>query len=141
MIVRRDETGSTTLWILALGMCLMLLGGISVDLWRILAERRELAALADAAGAAAVSAISLDAYRYGQNVELVEESALELGLAVIAYENVELRDPPLISLVDEDTVRVELAREVPFTLLGLNSRLGPTFIVRVVTTTDARIRP
>ncbi len=60
-----DETegGSIQLFMLGLGVAILLLGGISFDLWRLIGERRELSALADSAAIAATSGIDPDFFR------------------------------------------------------------------------------
>jgi hypothetical protein len=58
-----DERGSVQLFILGLGVAILLLGGISFDLWRLIGERRELAALADSAAIAATSGVDVDYFR------------------------------------------------------------------------------
>jgi len=44
----RDEGGWVALWMLGLALLVLALGGLSLDLWRAISERRELAAAADA---------------------------------------------------------------------------------------------
>lgn len=61
--VDESERGSVQLFMLGLGVSLLLLGGIAFDLWRMLGDRRELAALADAAAIAASSGIDVGAFR------------------------------------------------------------------------------
>ncbi|MGH9030897.1 MAG: pilus assembly protein TadG-related protein, partial [Acidimicrobiia bacterium] len=46
-----------TVWMLGLCLMLLLLGGISLDLWRAFSERRALASAADAAAIAGASAL------------------------------------------------------------------------------------
>ena len=48
---------------LGLGVAILLLGGISFDLWRLIGERRELSALADSAAIGATSGIDVDYFR------------------------------------------------------------------------------
>ena len=52
-----DEHGMITLWILGLVLVLFAVGGISLDLWRVFGDRRELVSMADAAAAAGAFAI------------------------------------------------------------------------------------
>ncbi len=58
-----SERGSVQLFLLGLGVAILLLGGISFDLWRLIGERRELAALADSAAIAATSGVDADFFR------------------------------------------------------------------------------
>ena len=57
-----DERGFLTIWLLGLCLLLLVLGGVSLDLWRVFSERQALAGLADSAGAAG---LDLDAARRG----------------------------------------------------------------------------
>ena len=134
------ERGSTTVWIMSLGLVLMLLGGVAIDLWRILGDRRELAAVADSVAVAAASGIDLDAYRAGEGVRLDPVLARELGRSILAEQAPRLSEPPTIDFPDQDTVEVTLVREVPFTFLLLDGDLAPSFRLVVHTTTEARLR-
>ena len=59
----RSEGGSIQLFMVGLGVAILLLGGISFDLWRLISERRELSALADSAAIAATSGIDAAFFR------------------------------------------------------------------------------
>ena len=48
----KTERGTVTLWVLGLCVSIMFRGGLGVDLWRGVAVRRELSAVADAAASA-----------------------------------------------------------------------------------------
>ena len=50
-----------------LGLCiaLMFLGGLSLDLWRAVADRRELSSMADAAATAGANGVDVEALRAG----------------------------------------------------------------------------
>lgn len=75
--LKTSERGSIQLFMLGLGVAILLLGGISFDLWRLIGERRELSALADSAAIAATSGIDAEFFRAeGKSrldPELVEE--------------------------------------------------------------------
>ena len=62
---RRDERGTITLWVLGLCIGLMFLGGLSLDLWRAVGDRRQLSAMADTAATAAASGVDEAALRAG----------------------------------------------------------------------------
>ena len=55
------ERGSITFWMLGLSIALLTLGVVSVDLWNLMAHRRELASLADAAALAGPDAVTIGA--------------------------------------------------------------------------------
>ena len=124
----RGERGSVTIWMLALSMVLMVLGGLSIDLWRVLAERRLLAATADAAAVAAVSAIDLTFYRdpvaiptaIDQPVRLDPLPAEQRALESVRRSGVRLSADPHVDFEDGDTrIVVRLENQVEFGLLRL----------------------
>jgi hypothetical protein len=109
-------------------MVLMVLGGLSIDLWRVLAERRLLAATADAAAVAAVSAIDLSLYRdpavvptaVDQPVRLDPVLAEQRALESIRRSGAQLSDDPRIDLEDGDTrIVVRVENRIEFGLLRL----------------------
>lgn len=124
----RGERGSVTIWILALSMVLMVLGGLSIDLWRVLAERRLLAATADAAAVAAVSAIDLSLYRdptvvptaVDQPVRLDPVLAEQRALESIRRSQIQLSADPQVDFEDGDRrIVVRLENRIEFGLLRL----------------------
>lgn len=124
----RGERGSVTIWMLALSMVLMVLGGLSIDLWRVLAERRLLAATADAAAVAAVSAIDLSVYRdpaaappaVDGLVRLDPVPAEQRARESIRRSGVRLSADPLVEFEDGDTrIVVLLENHIEFGLLRL----------------------
>jgi Flp pilus assembly protein TadG len=118
-----SERGSVAFWVLGLAFALMSLGVLSVDLWALIAERRELASLADAAASAAAGAVDETEWRQAQNLTLHREEAsnrawriLEVGIRIDGIEAEIEFD------VDGVTVRVSLTRRVETALLGLAGR-------------------
>ena len=61
----RDDRGFLTIWLLGLCLLLLVLGGVSLDLWRVFSERQALAGLADSASLAGTAGLDLDAARRG----------------------------------------------------------------------------
>ncbi len=122
----RSERGSATMWMIGLSMLLLVLGGLSMDLWRVLAERRLLASVADSAAVAAASALDLAVYRDGESpggggqVRLDPTEATRRALLAIDLSDVDLRSWPLVQFSDGDTrVEITLDSEVEFGLLKL----------------------
>lgn len=118
-----SERGSVTFWVLGLAFGLMSLGVLSVDLWALIAERRELAALADTAASAAAGAVDEIEWRRAQNLTLDRAQASDRAWRILE------RDVRLDGLeadiefdVDGVTVRVALTRHVETALLGLAGR-------------------
>jgi Flp pilus assembly protein TadG len=62
---RQDDRGFLTIWLLGLCLLLLVLGGVSLDLWRVFSERQALAGLADSASLAGAAGLDLDAARRG----------------------------------------------------------------------------
>jgi Flp pilus assembly protein TadG len=116
---RAGERGTITLWLLGLCMMLLLLGGMSLDLWRAFSERRSLAAAADAAAIAGATALDTDAYRATGAVQLVPTDAEARALASLRdqLDTRSMRDVKVHA--DTTTVTVEVHGEVDFTLLQL----------------------
>lgn len=80
----RGEDGAVTVWMLVLSVILLSLGGLSVDLWAVLADRRELASAADAAAYAAAGRIDEAHYRGTGEVILHAPSATAAAAAILA---------------------------------------------------------
>jgi Flp pilus assembly protein TadG len=122
-VIRRsgaeEQRGTITLWLLGLCMMLLLLGGISLDLWRAFSERRSLTSAADAAAIAGATALDTDAYRRTGVVQLVPAEAERRALASLRdqLDKPTLRDARVSA--DTSTVTVEVHGEVEFTLLQL----------------------
>ena len=113
-----DERGTVTLWVLGLCVSLLFLGGLGLDLWRAVAERRQLSAMADSAATAAANGVDVGALRAG-TLRLDAERARAIARATLD------RDPHAAALdavdvgVDVDRVTVVLRDHVDFSLLGL----------------------
>lgn len=113
-----SERGSVTIWMLGLSFALLTLGVLSVDLWMLIGERRELASVADAAAVAAVSAVDETAWRAGEGLRLVPADANARAWEMIgAGLDGEVELSP-----DGVTVRVFVQRTVETALLGLAGR-------------------
>ena len=59
----RDDRGFLTIWMLGLCLLLLVLGGVSLDLWRVFSQCQALAGLADSAALAGAGGLDLDAAR------------------------------------------------------------------------------
>jgi Flp pilus assembly protein TadG len=78
-----DDRGFLTIWLLGLCLLLLVLGGVSLDLWRVFSERQALAGLADSASLAGAGGLDLDAARRGL-VQLDPTDAAGRAQAAIA---------------------------------------------------------
>lgn len=79
-----EQEGMVVLWLLGMAVTLLMLGGLSVDLWRVFSDRRALVGVADAASYAGASGIDVDAFRSGLGVVLSEAAARELAERSVA---------------------------------------------------------
>lgn len=114
------EAGQITMWVLGLSIGVLILGGISVDLWRVLAVRTELGSLADSAAIAGGSGIDEDVFRASPDlaVAIVLEDARARALANQVLAGEPFAVPPAID-VQPQLITVVLEREVDFTLLDM----------------------
>ncbi len=117
----KGERGSVTLWMLGLGITLLMVGGIALDLWRLLGVRREMSAMADAAAVAAASAVDTAAWRGGREVAVDPVAAEEKARAVLAAQPLvdSVTLPAGWLTVDADGAEVTLDADVELTLLRL----------------------
>ena len=117
------DRGSVVLFLLGLGVALLLLGGIALDLWRLVGERRELHLLADAAALAATSGIDIGAFRQSGVLQL-EPGSVDLLIEGVLLEQSddfvsELRRPVVEYDLDGCDVAVRLEKTFDFSLLAL----------------------
>ncbi len=114
----RGESGSVTLWMLGLALIVLGLGGLSLDLWRVFLERRELAGVVDAAAIAGASAIDEAAFRSGGDVRVDPAKAVRTACAYLRTHS----DPPASCVgirASPEGIEVTASREVELTLLKL----------------------
>jgi hypothetical protein len=123
-----------TLWLVLCAMVVFALGGLGLDLWRVLDARRELVALADSAATAAASAVDADAAHRGELVLDVPRARQQAGAILRAHPRGFGIDAIAVD-VDGASVTVSLAEEVDFALLDLLA--GPGVTVRA----EARAEP
>lgn len=119
------EQGSVTLFLLGLGVALLLLGGIALDLWRLLGDRRELSSLADAAAIAATSGLDVDHFRE-TGVIVLDPLAVDMRIDDLLGAQPEgtlvgLSMPQVSYVVPGCDVAVRLERQFDFTLLAFGN--------------------
>ena len=122
MRLHDEERGSTTLWTLGLALTLLMVGGISIDLWSALGAHRDLAGIADAAAVAASWGLDVEVFRAEGRVTLDPALAEGLALRLISVQpnGGDLDESPeVVVSADGLSVTVALQRRVPLTLLGL----------------------
>jgi Putative Flp pilus-assembly TadE/G-like len=114
----RDECGTMTLWVLGLCIMVLFLGGLSLDLWRVIAVRRSLVAMADAGATAGANGIDEVALRQGVlriDPTLARAHATETLEAHAGWDAVEAADIDVVG----NRVTVTVQTRVGFTLLGI----------------------
>jgi hypothetical protein len=114
--MQTNERGTVTLWILGLCICLLFLGGLSLDFWRAVATRRELSAMADAASTAGANGLDERALRAG-HLQLDPTRAREIATATLARHSARFDRADVA--IDGNRVVVELGDHVRFSLLGV----------------------
>ena len=137
---KRDERGFFTIWVLGLCLCMFMIGGLSIDLWRGFSDRRQLAAMTDAAAVAAASQIDLTAFQaQPSRLELDSEGARQRATEYMRTEAAEsgITLTSLDVAVDGAVVRVVATKELEMTLTRI---LVPTKTVEVSTTSAAEAR-
>jgi Flp pilus assembly protein TadG len=131
-MMKRDQRGMITLWVLGLTVAVFFLGGIGIDFWRAIAVRREVATMADSAATAGANGLDESALR-GGSVALDDGRARELVASELAL------DPDASRLTGEEVevngaqVTVTLREPVNFSLLGLFMH-GGKFVVQATAT-------
>ena len=136
----RDERGTVTLWVLGLCVVVFFLGGLGLDLWRGLATRRELSAMADSVATAAANGIDEQALRTNGSVRLDLERVRAIANETLARDDRASSLRAVSLQVVGDQVVVTLEDEVPFSLLGVFVH-GEPFTIRVTATASPDARP
>ena len=118
---------SAPVFIVLIAAMVLILGGISVDLWRVLAEHRKVAGLVDGAAIAGVTGVQTDQLYEQPELDPVldpEETVFRV-CDYLGRNGVTLTCPGEVSIVVvDDTVTVGFAREVEVTLLQILSLAG-----------------
>lgn len=134
-----NQRGTTTPWILGLCVCVMFLGGIGLDLWRVIELRRSLSSSADAAATAGATALDQAALRRGDTLlipgQAEDRAASQLDLApdLDRIRSARIEATP-------NQIDVELVGRVEFSLLGIFVRDDP-IEVHVHATAEPRRSP
>ncbi len=115
---RKEERGTITLWVLGLCISLLFLGGLSLDLWRAVADRRQLSSMADTAATAAANGVDVEALRAGVlRLDPVRARAIALS-SIEGDAHGRSLDAVDVEVVG-NRVTVSLRDHVDFSLLGV----------------------
>ncbi len=123
----RGDDGTIVLWLLGLCVILLFVGGLSLDLWRVLADRRALAGMADAASIAGATALDEVAFRSAGEVVLDPVAAEERALASIGAQVGRVALLAASAEATPEQVSVVLEGSTELTLLRILAP-GPTTI-------------
>lgn len=138
---RNDDGGFTVLWVLGLCVIVLFIGGISLDSWRGISERRALSAAAHAAASAGANGIDEDLYRQTGDLRLDPDRA-----EAIAYDNLARQlDTRSLTGVDvvasPERITVTIAGTVDLTLLRLLAPDGEPLTITVTADANPRLLP
>ncbi len=113
-----EEDGAFTVWVAGLVLVVLAVGGLSVDLWHVFAERRAVAGVAESVITAAASGLDEGALRSGAPPRLDPVRARGLAEANLAAQS---RQPEVDLTVapDGSAVTVIARSQVELTLLRL----------------------
>lgn len=125
----RSEGGfSAPVMVLLFAVMILLLGGVSVDLWRVLAEHRRVSGVADGAAISGATAIDTSLLYADPNAApaLAERAVVDRACSYAVRSGVVASCPgeDAMVVVSDDSVTVTLRRDVDVTLLSLLSLAG-----------------
>ena len=152
--VRRIHSGqggfSAPVLVLMVAMMLLIIGGLSVDLWRVLAEHRDVAGLVDGAATAGVTGVDTEAIRDDPSAPIRLDPA-EARVRACNYLEVhgdlvaDCASPGIGVTIVDASITVRLERDVDLTLLRLVQALSgdtaPISVGAVSTATALRGTP
>ncbi len=112
-----DDRGAVTIWVLGLAIAMLGLGGISLDLWRVMGARSELAVMADSAAVAGASEVDVVAFRDDPTVIKLDRPRAEAAASAYLAGSTFSAAPDLTAT--DTLMTVTLYREVELTLLKI----------------------
>jgi Flp pilus assembly protein TadG len=135
----RDERGTTTLWVIGLCLMVLFLGGLSLDLWRVITVRRSLVAMAGAGATAGADGLDPNALRRDELALDPQLARADADAALRAQSGWRAVDAADVA-VTPGLVTVTLQAHVSFTLLGIFVH-GDPVTVRVAASAEPRVDP
>jgi len=130
---RRIHSGqggfSAPVLVLMVAMMLLIIGGLSVDLWRVLAEHRDVAGLVDGAATAGATGVDTEAIREDPNAPIRLDPAVARARACDYLEvhgdlAADCGSPGVGVAIVDASITVRLERDVDLTLLRLVQALS-----------------
>jgi Flp pilus assembly protein TadG len=130
------DRGSAPIWFLGLAVAVLFFGAVGFELWRLLGERQQLVAAADAAAIAGASGLDVDLYRTAGEIRLDPGVAAAMAEAVIDAQPVAnlLFDRRIEVAEDGSSLSVTLVREVEYGLIRVLALSDEAFIVSATAT-------
>ncbi|WP_108666495.1 hypothetical protein [Euzebya rosea] len=135
-----EDRGSVTAWLMVVPVLLLLLGGVSLDLWSAASVRARLAAVADDAAVAGATALDDGALRSGE-VRLDPSVARQRALRAVDAHHDRTRVDTVVVDATEASIGVTVTGNADLHLLGM---VGSDHIELQVTghaAPDVRRRP
>ncbi|MCU1427272.1 MAG: hypothetical protein JWL83_1272 [Actinomycetia bacterium] len=114
----RNERGTITLWVLGLCLCVLFLGGMSLDLWRGIAVRRDLQSMADGAAIAGADGLDEQSLRSG-GADLDAALVRRLAAENLAAQSGTQRVDDMVVTIEGNRAVVRLRGHVHTSLLGV----------------------
>jgi Flp pilus assembly protein TadG len=131
-----DEKGEAmVVWCLLVALLLLVIGGLSIDLWRGIAVQRQLQSAAEDAALAGASGIDVGAYRATGCLRLAPGVAVGLAETNLAQQpGADTISAASVSVDDGGkTIRVVLKEDVHLTLLRLVEGNTPLVVTAAAT--------
>ena len=122
--LRRDEGGfSAPIMVLIMAMMVLFIGGISIDLWRVIADHREVSGLADGAAIAGATAVDIAAYEADPTLDPILDPALATQRACRYME-----DHEGVTACPSATLTVDFAPDLTAITVGFQREVELTFL-------------
>ena len=112
-----SERGSVTVWMLALVLIVVAVGGLALDLWRILDHKQRMESLADSAAVAGAALLDEGLYRSSGQLALDPTAAESRARAVLSASRMPARSVQVVA--DAGSITVTLQDPVELSLLAL----------------------
>jgi hypothetical protein len=122
--LRRGEGGfSAPIMVLLMAMMVLFIGGISIDLWRIIADHREVSGLADGAAIAGATAVDIAAYEADPTLDPILDPAAATQ-RVCDY----MADHEGVTACPSATLTVEFASDLSALTVSFQREVDLTFL-------------
>ena len=122
-LVREEAGFSAPVMVLIMAMMVLFIGGISIDLWRVIADHREVSGLADGAAVAGATAVDISAFEADPSAP----PRLDPGLArqrVCDY----MRQHEGVTACPSDTLQIGFAPDLSAVTVSFQRDVDLTFL-------------